>query len=87
MALADYFSAAECVRDIAADADADSDDVSLDYLLPGEATGPRLPDEAIDGAIIFIKGDANVRAFVTWAVERGLLTPGKPWADPPQGTR
>lgn len=87
MPLADYFDPHERVRDVAAEADKDSDAVSLDYLLPsGDLPDePRLPDEPIDGAIVFIKGDANVRAFEAWAVERGLLTPGKPWADPPAG--
>lgn len=90
MSLAKYFDpddADDTLRAYAEEADRDSDAVSLEWLLPSPPSSSpvdsRLPDEPIEGAFIFIKGDANVRAFVEWAKERGLITEGKPWADPP----
>lgn len=88
MPLANYYQPDERIADLAAQADADSDPVSLDWPLPGDApTTPdtRLPDEQVEGALVFIKGDAVVREFVAWATERGLLTPGKPWSGPRPG--
>lgn len=82
-----YFDAEESAQDLVDEAWQDSDAVSLTWLLqrtteaaPDEMD-TRLPDEPVDGAVVVIKGDANVRAFETWATERGLLTVGKPIVD------
>lgn len=82
MALSDYFDR-DFVFDMADDADNDSDAVSITFLSPSapKPTDPDdggfwrpTPDERIDGALVFIKGEENVLAFERWAEERGLLT-------------
>lgn len=87
MALADYFNDIETIKSCAEEADCDSDAVSIDYLLPtseGETSAERvdmaLAGEPIEGAILFIKGDAVVREFIEWARSRGYLH-RKPWRD------
>jgi hypothetical protein len=90
MALSEYFPDDAKVADYAADADADSDAISIEYLVDGddedgaedgaEDSGHRDPldGELVEGALVFIKGDAAVREFRAWAKSRGYLT-AKSW--------
>lgn len=85
MALSDYFDDTETIRTWAEDADADTDAVSIEYLLPTpsgdtpmERADMALSGEPIEGALVFIKGDETVREFIAWARERHLLH-RKPW--------
>lgn len=81
--LVQFFDEAATLRDRAAEADLDTDAVSIEYLVDdddGEESGHRSPldTEIVSGALVFIKGDSAVRAFRTWATSRGFLT-DKPW--------
>lgn len=84
--MSEYFDV-ELVRDLAEMADADTDVVSIEYLVAGEEDdgdepgGHRHPtgSEIVEGALVFIKGDVAVREFRAWATSRGLLTSDKPW--------
>lgn len=74
----------ETIRDLVDDADNDSDAVSIVFLSPDAPDGSGYwrpsADGHIDGAVVVIKGDANVRAFDEWAMARGLVT-NKPIRD------
>lgn len=84
MALIEYFDEVTTIRERAAEADADTDAVSIEYLVEGEDddvdSGHRSPldSEVVEGALVFIKGDCAVREFRAWAKSRGYLT-DKPW--------
>lgn len=81
MALVDYFGNTP-ISTYAKDADLDSDAISIEYLVEGEegdgddVSGHRDPldGELVEGALVFIKGDAAVREFRAWAKSRGYLT-------------
>jgi hypothetical protein len=86
MALSEYFPEDAKIADYAADADADSDAVSIEYLVDGDDEDGAedsdyrdpLDGELVEGALVFIKGDAAVREFRAWAKSRGYLT-AKSW--------
>lgn len=84
MALIEYFDDVTTIRERAAEADADTDTVSIEYLAEGEdddvGSGHRCPmdSEVVEGALVFIKGDCAVREFRAWARDRGYLT-DRPW--------
>lgn len=74
--LAQFFSN-HLIKPVAAKADADPDVVSLHWLCV-EDENPEDPNKAPQkaaGAMVFIKGDENVRAFVAWAESQGFLPP------------
>ena len=75
----------ETVAEYASEADADSDSVSIPYLVVGEdRPGPEhLPNETdvMVGAMVFLKGADVVEEFKAWAANRGHLTLGKPIAE------
>lgn len=77
MLLREHFVDGELVADLADEADADGDTVSITYLTRGTRQEPSADDET-DGAVVFIKGEAATLAFAEWAEKHGLLTRGKP---------
>jgi hypothetical protein len=75
----------ETVAEYAAEADADSDPVSITYLVVGDEPTDQVNDgDIMMGALVFLKSAEVVAAFKTWAATNGFLTIGKDIRDRPQ---